>query len=282
MRNQNHIFYSLKTDVEAFYKKSTSTLPNYYHHHNNDSYEIFLFLKGNLNFHIEQSCYHLNRGDLFIMRPDELHRAINLDNSVYERVTVNIRTTLVDKLSSPKTCLTDCFYNRPFGKDNLKQLNEQEISNIILLAHKLNEAVCSEGYGSDVLIGAYLTELLVQVNLIYQNKADSNVRNFMPPLIVDVMKYIEEHLTETITLKALSAHCFHNGAYISRKFKEVTGITIQQYINNKRITLARNYLSDGKSLIEACHLSGFHDYSNFYRAFTKQVGCAPNKYRKQT
>lgn len=64
----------------------------------------------------------------------------------------------------------------------------------------------------------------------------------MPRLIQDTMMYIEEHLAEEITLSDLSAVFFHNGTYISRCFKGVTGLTISQYILYKRISLAQKYL----------------------------------------
>lgn len=102
----------------------------------------------------------------------------------------------------------------------------------------------------------------------------------MPRLVSGTIAYIEQHLTEEITLDILAEHFHHNGTYMSRCFKNITGISLHQYIIRKRISLAKKYLNEGCSPIDACYLSGFNDYSNFSRTFTKHVGESPKKFQQ--
>ena len=67
-------------------------------------------------------------------------------------------------------------------------------------------------------------------------------------------------------------------SYICRIFKSATGTTINKYINARRISIAKALLSDGANVTEAYEKSGFSDYSNFFKAFTKAVGISPKKY----
>ncbi|WP_313960282.1 helix-turn-helix domain-containing protein [Paenibacillus xylanexedens] len=65
--------------------------------------------------------------------------------------------------------------------------------------------------------------------------------------------------------------------------QKTTGLTIRNYILNRRIELAQICLSEGMSITEACYRSGFGDYANFIRSFTKIVGTSPGKFvRKQS
>lgn len=94
------------------------------------------------------------------------------------------------------------------------------------------------------------------------------------------MDYIETHLTDSLTLQDLSDNLFANSSYISRQFKKHTGLTIRNYILTRRIELAKSCLTEGMTITEACYQSGFGDYANFIRTFTKLVGTSPGKYAR--
>lgn len=249
-------------------------------YHRHDAYEIYLFLSGNTKFYIEKACYQLKVGNLVIIRPDEMHRSICLDNEVYERIGVNIKKSKLESLSSGCSSLLTCFEARAKGQNNFRQLSIEQLQFFTQFANKLHKSLCSDEYGQDILADAYLSQLLVFINTLYKNSTHAH-ENIMPELIRDTMEYIEEHLTENITLEDLSREFCFNGDYISYKFKEHTGLTLRGYILEQRIALAKKLLSEDKNVSETCYLSGFMDYANFIRSFTKLVGISPGKYKKQ-
>ena len=252
-----------------------------YHYHN--SYEVYLFLAGDVDYYIEMNSYHLKRGDLFAIRPDELHRSCVLGRrNEYERAFFNVQVPVLNSLSSQYTNLRDCFYNRPFGQDNYKHMEEGDVSELITLAHQIHDLENSSAYGADILRRTYASQMLVLVNRAFLKKNEaSRPNNIMTPMVSDIMTYIGDHLTEDITLNALSEHLYHNASYISRKFKETTGLTIQQYIMYKRIILAKKYLLEHRSLLDTSQMCGFNEYSSFYRTFMRQVGVSPIQFVKE-
>lgn len=215
------------------------------------------------------------------MRPNELHRVECFDLKVYERITLNIRTNLLHELSTKQTDLTRCFEERPFGRDNMIYLNELQINEFIFLASNLEKLQESNEYGHDLMVKSYLYQILIFVNNLFLKKNNEDPINIMPPIVSKAMLYIDNHLTEPITMTDIANHVHHNPTYISRYFKKVTGVSLQQYIIYKRIILAKKYLLEGYSLNDTCRLSGFNDYSNFARTFKKQTGCSPKKYQEQ-
>jgi YesN/AraC family two-component response regulator len=249
--------------------------------HNHDGYELFLYLNGNINYYVEQQGQHMSTGSLVCIKPYDFHRRELLNLASYERIIINIRDSVMEKLSSDKTDLSTCFYRLPASSINILQLDEQELGNFIYLAHRLMHELTSDEFGNDILTECYLKQILVMINQLACHHNKTKIENIIPRLVIDTMAYIEKHISEDITLDILAKEIHHNGTYISRKFKEITGLPLQIYIIRKRVTLAKSYLSEGYSPIDTCFLSGFNDYSNFSRTFSKQAGLSPKKYQLQ-
>lgn len=250
---------------------------SFYHTHN--GYELYCLVDGTVNYYIDQQCYRIVPGTIIGISPGEYHRVEILDNKVYKRFVINISSRYLDTHSTPHTNLAECFQKRSCNKPNIVVLTQKQTEELLELYNSLLDLKYKTGYGQDVTTSSYVLLLLVKVNLFFSNNEDIPIPNVMPPLVNRAIGYINEHLLESFSLEELSEELFYNGTYISRKFKSITGLSIQQYILRKRIYLAQNHLSAGKSVTESCILSGFSDYPNFSKAFKKYVGLSPKQYQ---
>lgn len=71
-----------------------------------------------------------------------------------------------------------------------------------------------------------------------------------------------------------------NADYVSRKFREQTGKTINDYIRDVRIEKAKQLLKSSDELIaDIAEMVGFTSYRTFVRVFTEVAGVTPNKYK---
>ncbi len=248
--------------------------------HRHEGYEFYLFLQGNVNCYVEQQCFHMETGDLLVIHPGQYHRPVMLDQSNYERITLNFREALLQKLSTVQTDLTSSFRNSSSDSVCLIHLSGEQLQHILSLTSKIEPLLTSGDFGADILIQAYLTQLFVFINRVLRT-AGAPITNIMPKLIRDLLRYIDTHLSEPITLETLEREFFLNGTHISRQFKKHTGLTLRNYIPERRISYACTLLSSDLSITEVCHRCGFSDYANFIRTFTKTVGISPGKYAKQ-
>lgn len=266
----------LPADVLVEHKIST---PASFPYHRHDGYELLLFLGGVADYYVEQNCYKLKRGNLLVIRPEKIHRLRCYDQeSKYERILINIRTPYLKQLSSKKTKLTDCLYRKDRRQEYMAMLTESELQEYIRLSRKLEEVIHSDFYGQDLLKAALTTQIVLLVNRIWDHSR-LKPENVMPELVVDTMKYVNEHLTEQIQIEAMAQELYHNRSHISRLFKEHTGISLQQYIITQRLNLVMRQLQEGYSLTQASENAGFNNYSNFIRTFTKYVGITPHRYQ---
>lgn len=248
--------------------------------HRHEGYEIYLFLKGNVNCYVEHQCYHMERGDLLVIRPGQYHRPAMLDHSNYERITLNFQESVLQHFSTDKTDLSAIFREPSKDKVCFVHLSEEQLHRYLTLIEKMKHLLDSEEFGSDVLIQSCLIRLFVLINQAFLTTGEQT-SNIMPKLIRDLLRYIDANLAEPITLQTLEHEFYLNGTYISRQFKKHTGLTLRNYLLERRISYARTLLDSDLSITEVCHKSGFSDYANFIRSFTKTVGVSPGKYAKQ-
>lgn len=273
----NYRYDHFTENISATHAYTDKAMNNEFHLHN--SYEIYLFLKGNVNYFVEQSCYKLQKGNLLIFNSHEIHKAVNLTDTLYERITIHFKPQLVRKLCTEKTNLLSCFENREKGCKNIILLNKSDVNYLLTASTDLIETLKSNEFGSDLLPLSYLIQILVKINEIYSKNEQTNT-SIVSPKIGPTLNYIEAHLTDDLSLDTISKDLNIDKYYLSHIFKQDTGSTLYQYILVKRIALAKQLLLDGLSVTEACHMAGFNDYSNFIRTFKKITGLSPRNFSK--
>jgi len=98
-----------------------------------------------------------------------------------------------------------------------------------------------------------------------------------------IQKYIESHINDPITLYDLAQTCGFSPWHASRIFKELIGKTPFEYIRAFRISRAALKLRDEDvKVIDVAFDFVFDTHEGFTRAFSKQFGINPFKYKKQT
>ena len=92
--------------------------------------------------------------------------------------------------------------------------------------------------------------------------------------------YMDDHLSEPISLDELASLTATNPGYLCRFFKEISGISPIQYLINRRIEMAASLLRESnRSVLEIAMDCGFENVSYFIRKFKQKKGCTPGEYR---
>ena len=99
--------------------------------------------------------------------------------------------------------------------------------------------------------------------------------------ITGITRYLQENLTEEISLSILSDHFHLNPQYISQLFKNEIGVGFLAYLTNIRMEKAKKLLlSTSLSITEIAEQSGYGDYRVFTKVFKKSEGITPSQYRR--
>lgn len=97
-----------------------------------------------------------------------------------------------------------------------------------------------------------------------------------------VFAYIEQNLEKKISLSELTECCCMSVPSFSKKFKDRTGMTAVEYINERRVERAKTLMKNRNyALWQVADLTGFSNVNYFVRVFKKVSGQTVSEYRKQ-
>lgn len=247
--------------------------------HKHEEYEFYLFLNGDAVFFTESHGYKLSPGDLFIIPPQLWHRAQTFEDQIYERVYLNLPLDAIIEFSTSETNLTQIL-PLPKNQPKILQLHTAACTQFTKSIDQIIRLKASQTIGYDIQINLILIELLLQLNRYEYSESTIN-HVALPIMIVDLIAYIDRHLTGNLSLKKMSQALHLSESHLSRSFKKFMGLTLQDYITNKRIDKAVELLKDGASVQDAAYASGYENYAHFIRSFKKNMGLSPGKFRKQ-
>lgn len=98
-------------------------------------------------------------------------------------------------------------------------------------------------------------------------------------VIYNAIGYIKGRLSEDITVGECAAHVHLSASYFSSLFKQVTGMTVTQYITSERIQKARLLLVEGAQVQEVAAAVGYEERRYFSEMFKKITGQTPSEFR---
>ena len=280
--SSTRLFYPLGADIVCVRRSGPLHYQPACPLHNHDGYEILLILDGEANYYVESEGYILGAGELILNPAYSFHCANTEGLDSFDRIILNFKESYLKKLCTEQTDLHTCFERIPESKLNHLHLESDEVHLLSRLTKRLAQTLENPGYGADLLTASLMIQILLFLN---QKALDFPVsdepESILPKIVSDTIDYINEHLSDDLSMTVLSAQLNHSSDYIGRRFRKVMGTTLQQFIIAKRITLAQKYLREGRTVTDACMLSGFSDYSNFSRCFSKHVGLSPREYQKR-
>ncbi len=255
--------------------ETSQTASSDYGIHYHDHYELYYFIEGDADYMVEGKEYHLTPHSLLLLSPYSFHGVRVNSEAPYTRCYIYFSPEIFPP--QQRDLLLSAFPSSE--KKSSQEVFYEHTESYHLLSY-LENLVTSQQQPENIrtqFFDIYTSALLAQITLMSQALHPSPVTNKAPKRIREVLKYINEHLTEDISLDDLSQRFFISKHYLNRAFKKATGTTVIDYLIYKRIIHARQLLYNGSNAQDACLQSGFSDYSAFYRAYKKTFGCSPSQ-----
>ena len=256
----------LNSDFKMFHLTDQISTEFEFHYH--EFHKITIFISGNVQYFIEGKTYSLEPYDIVLVNRNDIHR-VQVDPSVpYERIIVYISPGFMEAYRTDHYDLSYCFEKAKKEHSNVLRIHALEKSSLFKVTNRLERSFSDTEYASDLYRQILFLEFMIHLNrAALKNKAEFLDASLYNPKIVNLIQYINQHLTDSLTMDDLSARVYLSKYYMMRLFKAETGYTIGNYITYRRLLLARSLILKGIPITQACLSSGFQDYSTFSRAY---------------
>lgn len=232
-------------------------------------YCIGLISSGKRLFTIQNTEYLLQRNDMYVCNPDDVHTCSSVDGKDNSYLVLCIAPELIQTVHASKDePLHKITFTNVFPKESRIHIEFRKLCKLLesdTLILKKEERI----YG-------FLEKLCCEFQDTGKKQKPeidkSKVR------ILEIKDFIQNHCTSDFLLSDISSMFHQSPFYINRLFKKEIGISLHCYQIQMRIEKSRKLLAEGLSISDAAVSSGFTDQSHFHRFFKKYVGVTPGKY----
>lgn len=227
-------------------------------------YHMIYVMSGCINIRINDTPYVLGENMMVIAKPGEVQSWKN--ESKFTTDTYEIKFSVLDKdFARQMAGLPDVIYGNFFYRSIVEKI----------LQAKERQSNYQE------YTALYLNTLLydlVRMNAEEEDRGGELNARYNPTQIV--VDYIHENYAADISLESIAEAIHFNKSYIATAFKQVEGITINEYIYKYRAYKACELIAySDLRLGEVSAMTGFKHIQHFNRVFKKYIGIPPGEYR---
>lgn len=253
--------------------------------HWHEEIELIIVESGVLKISVEFENFTLTRGDGIFINEGRFHSCESSKNTncILKSIVFHPRIIYGD---------TNSIYYKKYMSGLIEENNldfclfrndvpaEKKVLQEILHTYNLSE-LAANGY--EFSVREHVTKIIMYIidNTNSASKETSNKRLRDLKRCRKMLRYIENHFSEDISLFDIASSAMIGESECLRCFKHILGTSPIQYVKKYRLQKAQSMLlTTTKSIIDIGFACGFSEISYFSKAFKEMYACTPSGYRK--
>ena len=250
-------------------------------HHCHSCYELFYTNRGECRFLIEDQWYDLQEGDFILIPPMALHYTRYLRGEC-------VRTVILFRREDISPEVRQCMPGRDhfFSETRVFRTPPEYRESIADWVARLTDEASREVPDSD-LRSPMMRRLILQSLLLHCSRVCAFISSLPSDIhtddrqMLEAAGYIARHYMNPVTTGEIAAAVGFSPNYLSRRFRQATGVGLHEYLVFVRLHhAAQELLSTRDSITVIALRCGFSDSNYFKDSFKKKYGVTPRSYRK--
>lgn len=269
------------SDTDFYLEHNRKPLQEQYKkEHYHGAWELYFYLGDEMTFFLNDTSYCVHKYDMVFVDRYNYHKTSYKDNKK-ERVLIMLKKEFFSMFSD-----LDPIFNYLLTISKARAISFDDDGKILIRDKFIRIAqMYEEGNVKNDKLQIYVTELLATISELLENEKYSVCRalkNKNTIMISQITNYINNNYAEKITLDFLSDKFFIDKFHLCHIFRKEIGITLVEFLNQKRIVEAGILLrTTDKSVYDIAIEVGFHNQNYFGALFRKHTGMSPMQYRKK-
>lgn len=266
--------------IENAYRTNGFAIEKHFH----QECEVYYLLEGSGKYFIENETYWVKKGSLVIIDSLQVHHTDFKEGKHHQRILIELNVDdLEPQIKSLFGVSAKDFFRSRAGVYQVAEANQPYLEG--LFKSLLNEMKHKHTHFESMAF-LKLSELFIHISRP-ENQAVHfiSTANFQPEtssVVKKCIKVIMRDLEASLSLESIAEELHISKNYLSRIFKDVTGLTVHEYINIQRIKKSQNLLETSQlSILDIAQRSGYNSVSYFERVFKKYTETTPIKYQKR-
>ena len=252
--------------------------------HFHETYELYFLKEGERYYFIDKETYLVKSGDVVLIKRDQIPKTSMAGSSYHNRILLQMRSEVCNPVLRANGLLSiEEFYERSDQIISLTEGDRKTVENLLLTMK--DEIHKRQKYGEQ-MVYLKLIELFIILSRYKKStafvKENQKARTAKYQKVHEVADYLLSCPETKEGLEELAKRFYISKSYLTRIFREVTGFTVNEYMNVARIKKAQNLLiHSGYSITEIAEILGFESITYFERVFKKYTDDTPLKYKKR-
>lgn len=286
MKNYRELDYTLNTNTvmtflsdkryaivqHVFAKQDSEKITDI---HTHDYYELEMLIGGKVTEIVNGTRYVTEPGGFVLLSKNDTHGV-----EYIEDIAVFLVIKMQQEIFSSK--LTRILESMDFPI--VGRLNEEECEYVGISIEKMQKAkdkIRDKELFEDIICGMLenLMLYIIGINdeIKYSDYAQSKNKN-----MTDAIVYVRKNYNQDISLKGVAERFGYSYNYFGNRFKEITGKSFVDYLNDMRLLNAFNKIAiSDEPLEDISNEVGYENFSYFYRKFKQKYGFTPGTLRKK-
>lgn len=273
----------INTSEDVFIQKNFIPKKTIEEPHTHEFVELVYILSGKMVNYVDDRKYELTKGDILFVNYNQVHRYIAQTDLHF--VNLLLKPEFMSKKLMNSKNIYEIFYLFMSGEMEDIGNNQPSIKlagkEMIMMERIIDNCIDEFQEKRKGYLNILQGYMQIIFNMIIRNmgqQRDSVKR--IKPALNDIIKYIDEHYNQKLTVETLAEQCFYNTSYFSRVFREYYGKSCTTYIKEKRLEEAMKLLEKTDLPVEEIiRRVGYNDKSLFYRQLKEFAGITPSELR---
>ena len=250
--------------------------------HSHGYFQIYYLKTGRLVHHLENNSAELSAGDVFIIPPNLSHYVERASQEL-KFYSISFMPAFLEDIGRGNKFVKDFIhYLEQLTKENIApsfSLEDDDSLFADVLVQKIMKEFTGDKTGKESIIKSAVGLLLSIFARSYFNEKCESIRiRSEREAIMHCIAYINNHISEEMTLEDMARKTAMSKTSFCKAFCVVVGESFKKYLNRKRVENAARLIKSGESITVASRLSGYSDFSTFYRNFKRVFGVCPSEY----